>query len=191
MAWTAPMTAVDGNVFTAAQFNVNVRDNLNYLKTEVDGNPRALAAAEGNYFVSTGANSIIQRTPQGTSATGTDVTTTFTSYGTISTHSLAITRTTGTIAFVMWAARLRSSVASGRNYASIRVSGATTIAANDAWAIWTCNSVVNLNNRPSGMHLFNTLTPGSNTFTISYQTSSGTMTVSDSELMVFPLSLGG
>src|SRR5690606_12967068 len=29
MAWSAPMTAVSGSVFTAAQFNQFVRDNLN------------------------------------------------------------------------------------------------------------------------------------------------------------------
>ena len=29
MAWTSPMTAISGSIFTAAHFNQNVRDNLN------------------------------------------------------------------------------------------------------------------------------------------------------------------
>ena len=54
MAWTAPMTAVANAVFTAAQFNTHVRDNL--LETAP-----AKATTTGGYFVATGTNTIVQR----------------------------------------------------------------------------------------------------------------------------------
>lgn len=37
MAWTDPMTAIAGTELTAAQWNAYVRDNLNYLKSVIDG----------------------------------------------------------------------------------------------------------------------------------------------------------
>ena len=54
MAWSAPMTAVANTVFTAAQFNQHVRDNLNETAP-------AKATASGGYFVATGVNAIAQR----------------------------------------------------------------------------------------------------------------------------------
>ena len=56
MTWTSPMTAVSGAVFTAAQFNTNLRDNLNETAA-------ALATAAGQIAVSDGANSLSIRTP--------------------------------------------------------------------------------------------------------------------------------
>jgi len=35
MAWTAPITVADTDIYTAAQFNTNVRDNENYLKANI------------------------------------------------------------------------------------------------------------------------------------------------------------
>jgi hypothetical protein len=48
MAWTAPMTAIPGDVFTAAQFNTHVRDNLNYLKTQTDTNASDISTGNTN-----------------------------------------------------------------------------------------------------------------------------------------------
>jgi hypothetical protein len=46
MVWTSPMTAVDGNVFTAAEFNLYVRDNLNDLDSRVTVNASDISTAE-------------------------------------------------------------------------------------------------------------------------------------------------
>lgn len=35
MGWTNPMTAVHAAIYDAAEFNTNVRDNLNYLKSNI------------------------------------------------------------------------------------------------------------------------------------------------------------
>jgi len=48
MVWTAPMTAIPGDVFTAAQFNTHVRDNLNYLKTQTDTNASNISTGNTN-----------------------------------------------------------------------------------------------------------------------------------------------
>ena len=56
MAWTAPRTAVAGATFSAAQFNANVRDNLNETAP-------AKATAASQLFVSTGPNAIAARVP--------------------------------------------------------------------------------------------------------------------------------
>src|SRR3546814_19340432 len=68
MAWTAPMTAVANTVFTAAQFNQHVRDNLNETAP-------AKATAAGGYFVATGVNAIAQRIADGNTDTNTGTTT--------------------------------------------------------------------------------------------------------------------
>lgn len=48
MVWTAPMTAIPGDVFTAAQFNTHVRDNLEYLKAQTDTNASNISTANTN-----------------------------------------------------------------------------------------------------------------------------------------------
>lgn len=56
MAWSSPFTAVTGNVFTAAQWNTNARDNL--LVSEA-----AAAVSAGGLICTTAANALVQRNP--------------------------------------------------------------------------------------------------------------------------------
>lgn len=60
MVWTAPMTAIPGDVFTAAQFNTHLRDNLNYLKTQTDTNASSIVSLTSS--VNTGATNITNLT---------------------------------------------------------------------------------------------------------------------------------
>lgn len=60
----------------------------------------------------------------------------------------------------------------GVKRASVAVSGASTVAADDDWAIRQQNS--SFEATQSGHHLFTGLTPGETTFTLQFKTSSGT-----------------
>lgn len=187
MSWTAPMTAVANDIFTASQFNTNVRDNL--LETAP-----AKATTAGSIFVSTGANAIAERIAS-TASVATSQTTTSTTYADLATVGPAVTVNTGTSAFVGIRGEFGRSDATASNVAQVRmayaVSGATTIAATDVlglsatglwWDTGTAKRVAT-----GGVFLQTGLTPGSNTFTAKYRVSVGTGTYVDRLLWVLPL----
>lgn len=183
MAWTAPMTAIAGNAFTAAQFNTHIRDNL--LETAP-----AKATASGRYMVTTGANAIAERVPsEATIATSQDLSTTGT-WTDLPTPGPTVTVTTGSKALVIVGADLSRDAASATSSVrmSFAVSGATTIAAgfstNFAGAgLWQGNGSVLTGSRAT---LLTNLTPGSNTFTAKYYVSAATGTFSNRQLIVLP-----
>lgn len=90
---------------------------------------------------------------------------------------VAVTVTTGTVAVVHMSCQLQHSTVAGRVNLSYRVSGATTTAASDLWAIRfqaaSANHVYVLGNTTyqTGM------TAGSNTFELQAQTSGATATL--------------
>jgi hypothetical protein len=183
MAWTTPLTAVASATLTAAQWNASVRDNL--LQTAP-----ALATAAGRTFVTTGTNAIAERVPGGLVSDTTARTTTSTSYtatlsgGTNPTYSC----TTGTAAEVFWAATITNDTNAVPAYMSVAVSGATTVAANDDWALWTEFNTSSADSfRVSMFHRFTGLTPGTNVFTCQYRVDSGTGRYNRREIMVRPL----
>lgn len=179
MAWTAPMTAVANAVFTAAQYNAHVRDNL--LETAP-----AKATAAGNYFVATGVNAIAERVIS-TSRVNTSQTTASTSYTDLATAGPAVTVTTGTRAMVWTNCQLQNSVDSAGTHASVTVSGASSIGASDAAAI-SLDGVLAANPwRLGTCYMFDTLTAGSNTFTMKYRVSAGTGTFHRRHIIVMPL----
>lgn len=96
MAWTAPMTAIARDIWSAAQYNAHVRDNL--LETMA-----GKAANAGGYFVTTAAGAIAQRLP-GSAVVATSQTRSSTAYGDLTTTGPAVTVTTGTEALVWIAA---------------------------------------------------------------------------------------
>ena len=178
MAWSAPMTAVAGAIFTAAQFNQYVRDNLNSTAP-------ALATATGQFFVATGANAIAARTP--TSArVNTSESTTSATYTDLATPGPAVTVTTGVNALVIITAGMSNNTTNSASSMSFAISGATTIAAADSHRI--ARDGMNLNNlvRYSAASFFNTLTPGVNTFTTKYLVGSGTGIFDNREIFVLP-----
>lgn len=98
MAWSTPFTAVDGNAFTAAQFNASVRDNL--LETAP-----AKVTTGGALMASVGAHEIQPLTVQTVLQTNT----LSLGYGTGSYQSIGLDLTieTDTAATIFYNVRLR------------------------------------------------------------------------------------
>lgn len=179
MAWTAPMTAVSGDIWTSAQFNAHIRDNL--LET-MPGK----ATAANRMYISNGLNSIAERVPS-TATVATSQTTSSTSYVDLATVGPAVTVTTGTSAVVWAVARSQHSSGGGECSWSVAVSGATVRAANDDWRGLQSGVTAANPNRFGVTHLFTGLTAGSNTFTVKYKTSGATATFQDRDIIVLPL----
>ena len=173
------MTASAGSVFTAAQFNTHVRDNLNETAP-------AKATAAGQLFVATGANAIAARTVSNT-AIATLETTASTTYANLATVGPAVTATTGTAALVFLGSAAENGTAAQFAYASCDVTGATTVAASDDWAVKQEDNVAAFGIRASSAHLFTGLTGGSNVFTMKYRVTGGTGSFQSRELIVIPL----
>lgn len=178
MAWTTPMTAVANTALTAAQWNAHVRDN--FLETAP-----AKATAAGQMFVSTGTNAIAARTPVGLT-TAAAQTTTSTSYVDLTTVT-SLSCVTGTSAIVAVSATSTHTVLNGTCRVSWAVSGATTIAASDQWAAIRAGLPIGTVDRRTAVRFTNALNPGTNTFTMKYDTSAATATFSDRHLVVIPL----
>ena len=164
MAWSAPLTAVANATLTAAQWNASVRDNL--LMTAP-----ALATAAGNFFVSTGANSLAQRVPSSDTVNTTE-TTTSTSYVNLTTAGPTCSAVVSDIrVIVWWAVQSNSNAISTESISSIDVSGATTTAASD-------NYCTDVQQPASGSAFVDisvsrmvrlTVTAGSNTYQVKYR----------------------
>jgi hypothetical protein len=180
MAWSAPMTAVANTVFSAAQFNQYVRDNLNETAP-------AKATSAGSYFVADGVNSIAERTPNlaGILTSETTMSTTMTD---LATFGPSITVDTGPYALVLTHCQVEND-GFGSAYAGVEVTGASSIAP-------ALNRAINVFNSPDTRVGAGTavlyagglvLTPGSNTFTMKYRVSSGTGTFADRRIIVMPL----
>lgn len=178
MAWTAPMTAVASTAFTAAQFNTHVRDNL--LETAP-----AKATTAGRIFVATGANSIAERVID-RDTVGAAQTTSSTSYTDLATVGPAVTATTGTNAIVMISSEVANDTTASISRASFAVSGASTIAASNNWAISHSGTATHMQ-RQASVRLEKGLTAGSNTFTMKYAVSANTGTFGNREIVVIAL----
>ncbi len=170
MAWSAPITATLNMMFTAAQWNTNVRDNLNATEA-------GKATTKGRYFVSAGTNSITERSWYTNYNTNTQSTTS-TSYANLSSSGPSVTVSTGTSAIVWWSCAMTNTTGGSEAWVSPAVSGATTVAASDTWAIMvddiTAGTATDNSVRMSGMHRFTGLTSGSNTFILKYRVSANT-----------------
>lgn len=179
MAWTAPMTAVATQVFTATQFNTHVRDNL--LETEA-----AVATTAGAMFWTVGANDIAERIPSNQKI-ATDESTTSTSFADLATVGPVVTVDTGTTALVFYSTGVYNSGANNLMEMSYDVSGSTTVAASSTNAALVDGITANNIPRIGSFNLQSGLTPGSNTFTAKYRTSAGTANFFNRELVVIPI----
>jgi hypothetical protein len=179
MTWSAPMTAVAGATFSAAQFNTYVRDNLNETAP-------AKATAGGQLFVSTGPNAIAARTPTAATVV-TSQTTASTSYTNLATAGPAVTVTTGTQAIALFKASISNDTSNSSSVTAVQVSGASSQAASDNNSL-IVDGVTAANSVDVGtFHLFTGLTSGSNIFTMVYKVGSNTGTFARRELLVIPL----
>lgn len=105
-------------------------------------------------------------------------------YADLSSVGPAATVTTGTNAVVLVGAYCFNSTVNN-SYASYAVSGATTVAANDVWAV-VFPDQINTPQQVTFLSYQGGLTPGSNTFTMKYRVNGGTATFANRYIAVFP-----
>jgi len=177
MAWSTPLTATATTALTAAQWNASVRDNL--LETAV-----AKATTAGSHFVATGPNALAERILDD-AIVDTSETSTSTSYTNLATNGPVLTATTGTQALSWLQCSMSNTNAAAGTYASLEISGATTLAASDARGLYL-QSPAGYDVR-CGVCTLNATTPGSNTFRMQYKVASGTGTWLRRRLIVMPL----
>ncbi|MDT0387802.1 hypothetical protein [Streptomyces dubilierae] len=177
MAWSAPMTAVASSVFTAAQFNTFLRDNLNETAP-------AKATTAGGHFAVSDTNEISERV-SATASVLMSETTTSTSYTDLATVGPTVTVETGPAALVAVHGAIDNSGA-GSSRMSYAVSGVSTIAEADNRGIGVYG-VAGAGIVASAVVLHTDLTPGINTFTAKYRVASGTGTFNSRRIVVFPL----
>lgn len=163
MAWTAPMSAVDGTVFTAAQWNTHIRDNL--LETEA-----GRAQTVSGYSVVSDYTQLIERNAQVRTVTTLD-TTSNTSYDDLdTTDGPQITIITGTRCLVGLYGSVRSTGGTAA-WMSYEVSGASSFSPSDNSAIEF--QVTDPDNWAGGVVIgLSGLTAGTNIFTAKYRVSS-------------------
>lgn len=182
MAWTTPLTAVTGNVLTAADWNTYVRDNL--LQTAP-----AKATAAGRFMATSGANSIVERVPS-TSEVSTSQTTSFSSFSDLATVGPVVTVTTGTKAMVWWGCSMSNNNVDGQSVMGIDISGASSISANDTDSVNLQQDGAQSGQSTQMMFgkLYTNLTAGSNVFTARYRSvgALGTSTFSRRRIIVLP-----
>lgn len=181
MSWTAPMTAVAGSVFTAAQFNTHVRDNL--LETAP-----ARATTAGRHFAVTGSNEIAERASV-TDFISTSESTGSASYTDLATIGPTVSVTTGVQAWVFTSAFANNDTAGTSNSFAHEISGASSSSANDnhrGLYVREGSTTGVTGGRFTSVNLRTGLTPGVNTFTMKYKTSGGTSTFSTRTISVLP-----
>jgi len=183
------MTAISGAVYTAAQFNTFIRDNLNETLP-------GLATVSGNYFVTTGTHHLAERSisqdtisvQNGFDSTSYDNPDLAGLAGEAITPGPTVTLFTGTTALVVVGARIGGGSTSTQSVKmSWEVSGDSSISAIDEWA---CGCVGFGGSTTfaydSRAFLCTTLTQGINTFTAKYAVSSTPGYASARSLLVMP-----
>lgn len=173
------MTALANTPFTAAQFNTHVRDNL--LETAP-----AKATVQGSHFAVTGTNAIAQRTTTGQAVAAAESTVS-TGFTTLATPGPTVTLETGNRVLVsLYAALVNTTSSSQSAMMGFIVSGDTTLAASVNRAVVASGSGGNPQ-RVGASFLVN-VSPGTNTFSARYRSSSGSATASfaDRQIIVVP-----
>lgn len=206
MAWTAPVnTFASGNVLTAAQMNAigdnlwaggPVYDTLASLQAAITSpfegqraylyNPAAtsVTATGASTFIPTGINVVYNgaawvSTTEVSAGSNTSATTASTSYVTTLTSdgtAISVTLLTGTTVWIAYSAIGYNNTAAQSVYASISVSGATTIAAADSNSSGATSAGTNYGINMNRMMVLGGLTAGANTITLNYKVNGGTGT---------------
>jgi hypothetical protein len=181
MAWTTIAAVVANSPATSTWANA-VLANL----TETAA---AKATTAGSLFVGTGLHSLAERIPGEVVEFASESISSLT-YTNLTTVGPVLARTTGTSALVGITSDIGNNTIGALSYASFRVSGATTIAADDNYALAgkveaSAGGPATL--RASAFRLITGLTAGSNTFTMMYRTSAGTGTWNERSVLVIPL----
>jgi hypothetical protein len=167
MTWTAPKTWVANTTLTAAELNAQIRDNLNHQAAPIVSGNRG-------YVVSTGENDLAFRQPERAvnQSTGETSSTSYTDLDSTDAGPV-VTATTGTAALIIFGCTMiQKTVAGNSTFASVAVSGATTISPSTGWAL-RMQTGVDYRLCASQFVFFNTLNPGDNTFTMKYAVGAG------------------
>lgn len=178
------MTAVATAVFTAAQWNTSVRDNINEC-------PTAKATTLGSIFAVAGTNLVAQRTPA-RDVDNTEQFTSSTSYVDLDPVSTgggigpSVTVDTGPIVQVHIYCQLKGSAVGASVWAGFDIAGSHTLAASDVRALQYQPAQANGFNRYGATFLIQDVTPGTNIFTMRYRASSGTAGFAVRNLAVVP-----
>jgi hypothetical protein len=180
MAWVTPPTFVSGNVLTAAQ--------LNTLGGDLNETAPAKATAAGQLFVSTAANAITPRTPTFAQIDTAETTTSIASYGDLATVGPAVTVTVSASAIVFYSSQISNATGTGGGQISWAVTGASTLPAPNGHVMRMISSNAGEAQHCTKVNWQQSLTAGSNTFTLKYTTpTGGTCTFQFREILVFPL----
>lgn len=177
MAWTTPRTWVTSEVVTASVMNTHVRDNLNETAP-------ANASASGGFIFATALNTVATRAIASDSVS-TSQTTTSTSYTNLATTGPSVTITTGTAVVVALNALMSNNSAGQTSYMSVDTSGATTLAASDAYCVAYESGAASDQIIHSGVFLLG-MTAGSNTYTAKYRVTGGTGTFQYRRMAIIP-----
>lgn len=171
------MTAIAGSIFTAAQFNTFVRDNL------AETAP-AKATTPGSFFATSASNQIAERIPNASVALGADTTTStsFTDLDGGAGPSLSIT--TGVACLVIISSALQNNTTFSARMA-YDITGASSRTGADNRGISTFG-VAGGGNNIGVVVLEQGLTPGVNIFTAKYRVAGGTGSFNSRRIQVMP-----
>lgn len=186
MAWTAPMTAVALDLFTAAEYNLYVRDN--FLESAAAIN-KDLTDNTGGLFSVEATNRVRQRFPGAASVLSEHrISICDTSWKEVQSFGPMVSVVTGTRALVCISAELMNKNNNAQASASFEVTGCTRIYASDNWRI-THDGIDALKWSRSGVwRLVTNLNPGKNTFRMKYRSGAlGPVYFRRREIVVIPL----
>jgi hypothetical protein len=201
----AIQTFTSGQILTAAQMNTLQQQAVMTFTTEAARDAALTAPTEGmvayltaptvpaatgtTTFVPTGIQTIYNGsawvcvTGVG-SVSAFSQTTTSTSYTDLATVGPSVTLSTGTSALVQLSSLVTAGATGAVSLLSVAVSGASTIAATDAKAVFTSSSSGSFQIAAGRAVVIGGLTAGTNTFTIKYRVTASTGTFEGRELFV-------
>ena len=188
-AQTAVPTFTASQVLTAAQQNNSARTGVPVFASTTTrnaafgGSNKTLAEGQVCYVEGTGLQTYngsawvtwgLSPYASAVATVNTEQSTTSTSYTDLATSGPAVTLTTGTKALVLITASSYNSTADKQNFVSFTVSGASTVAVSDDWALLHKGVTSITEVSATRAQLVTGLTAGSNTFTLKYKVSGGT-----------------
>lgn len=121
-----------------------------------------------------------------TAAVATSETTASTSYTDLTTTTDTVTVTIGNSGLALVFLQTLSSNTGGTNYAGFAISGASTVAASDAYAIIHTGHASGIQTQTGSTFVVTGLTAGSTTFKMKYKASAGTATFANRRISVIP-----
>ena len=214
MAWSDFTAGLftSGQILTAAQMNTYVRDNLlaggpiyatEALRNAAIPSPfegqrayitgSTVAAATGSTTaVPTGIQTIyngsawvcITPVAAKSNVVGSTTSTTYVTTLTGDATAVSVTLATGTTALVTLSTQTFNSSGGSSNYATVSVSGATTLAAADAQSAAGTSGGANYGQSNNRTQIITGLTAGTNTFTLNYRVNGGTGSHNNRDLIV-------